>query len=86
MDINTDSETVYPPGGQIREYNLVVSAGRLAPDGVETDVLMINGSIPGPTLYADWGDTFVSNPPGHLFGWLRGSFILLTLSVREALY
>lgn len=54
---------MYPPGGQIREYNLVVSAGRLAPDGVETDVLMINGSIPGPTLYADWGDTFVSNLP-----------------------
>ncbi|CAG8971875.1 hypothetical protein HYALB_00001988 [Hymenoscyphus albidus] len=59
--ISTDSEEKWPSTGQIRKYDLVVSAWRLAPDGNETDVLMINGSIPGPTLYADWGDTFVIN-------------------------
>ena len=28
-----------------------------APDGVERDVLLVNGSLPGPTLECDWGDT-----------------------------
>lgn len=28
-----------------------------APDGVEIPVQLINGSFPGPTIVADWGDT-----------------------------
>lgn len=28
-----------------------------APDGVERVVLSVNGTVPGPTIIADWGDT-----------------------------
>lgn len=31
--------------------------GYASPDGVSRYVQMINGSVPGPTLFADWGDT-----------------------------
>lgn len=31
--------------------------GYVSPDGVSRYAQMINGSIPGPTLYLDWGDT-----------------------------
>lgn len=30
-----------------------------APDGVERVVLSVNGTVPGPTIEADWGDTVV---------------------------
>lgn len=26
-------------------------------DGVERNVLLVNGTLPGPTIIADWGDT-----------------------------
>lgn len=28
-------------------------------DGVERNVLLVNGTFPGPTIIADWGDTVV---------------------------
>lgn len=31
----------------------------LAPDGVERIVLTVNGTLPGPTIEADWGDTVI---------------------------
>lgn len=33
----------------------------MAPDGVERQVQVINGQIPGPTIEGNWGDTFVIN-------------------------
>jgi FtsP/CotA-like multicopper oxidase with cupredoxin domain len=36
-------------------------------DGVERNVLLVNGTFPGPTIIADWGDTV-------------GSFTLTTLN------
>ncbi|KAI8629921.1 multicopper oxidase [Xylariaceae sp. FL1651] len=48
-----------PDTGVIREYWFEVVNTTLAPDGVERMVLTINGSIPGPTIEADWGDTVV---------------------------
>jgi hypothetical protein len=46
-----------PDTGVIREYWFEVSQKTASPDGVERLVMTVNGSAPGPTIYADWGDT-----------------------------
>lgn len=46
-----------PDTGVVREYWFEVTNVTAAPDGYERVVLAINGSVPGPTIYADWGDT-----------------------------
>ena len=38
----------------------------MVPDGFERFVLTFNGTIPGPTLSADWGDTFIVHVTNHL--------------------
>ncbi|KAI1363768.1 multicopper oxidase [Xylaria arbuscula] len=48
-----------PDTGVIREYWFDIVNKTLAPDGVERMTLSVNGSIPGPTIEADWGDTIV---------------------------
>ncbi|KAI0813300.1 multicopper oxidase [Xylaria sp. FL0064] len=48
-----------PDTGVIREYWFELVNKTLAPDGVERMTLSVNGSIPGPTIEADWGDTVV---------------------------
>lgn len=39
-----------------RQYTFVVERALLAPDGVQRDVIVINGQFPGPTIEANWGD------------------------------
>lgn len=34
----------------------------VAPDGYSRAAMAINGSIPGPTIFADWGDTVGKSP------------------------
>ncbi|KAK6074337.1 multicopper oxidase [Seiridium cupressi] len=48
-----------PDTGVVREYWFEVTQHSASPDGVERLVMSINGSVPGPTIYADWGDTIV---------------------------
>ncbi|KAL8363839.1 hypothetical protein RB601_009546 [Gaeumannomyces tritici] len=48
-----------PSTGVVREYWFDVVNSTMAPDGVERTVLSINGTVPGPTIIADWGDTIV---------------------------
>ncbi|KAI2623780.1 multicopper oxidase [Xylaria nigripes] len=48
-----------PDTGVIREYWFELVNKTLAPDGVPRVTLSVNGSIPGPTIEADWGDTVV---------------------------
>ncbi|KAI1851107.1 hypothetical protein JX265_002847 [Neoarthrinium moseri] len=48
-----------PDTGIIREYWFEVTNSTAGPDGVDRVVLSINGSVPGPTIFADWGDTVV---------------------------
>lgn len=33
----------------------------MAPDGYQRESLVFNGSVPGPTIEADWGDDVVIN-------------------------
>ncbi|GAP84520.1 putative multicopper oxidase [Rosellinia necatrix] len=48
-----------PDTGVVREYWFTLVNSTLAPDGVPRMALTVNGSIPGPTIEADWGDTVV---------------------------
>lgn len=41
------------------QYWLVAENTTLAPDGFERQVLVMNGSLPGPLIEADWGDELV---------------------------
>jgi hypothetical protein len=56
-DISTNYYDEVPDTGVTREYWFNVQNGTAAPDGVDRIVLTVNGSIPGPTIIADWGDT-----------------------------
>ncbi|GKT45069.1 laccase-1 [Colletotrichum spaethianum] len=58
-DLSTNWYEEAPNTGVIREYWFEVTNTTLAPDGVERMVLAINGTVPGPTIVADWGDTVV---------------------------
>ncbi|EPQ65769.1 Bgt-1212 [Blumeria graminis f. sp. tritici] len=58
-DISTDYYDVIPDTGVIREYWFNIVNTTAAPDGFERVVLSVNGSVPGPTIVADWGDTVV---------------------------
>lgn len=57
--IDTDYYTDAPSTGVTVEYYFEIQNITLAPDGVSRQVQAVNGSIPGPTIEADWGDTIV---------------------------
>ncbi|KAL4934678.1 multicopper oxidase [Aspergillus undulatus] len=59
FDISTDYYETVPDTGVVREYWFNIENTTAAPDGVEMPVQLINGSFPGPTIIADWGDTVV---------------------------
>lgn len=55
--IDTDYYTEPVDTGVVREYWFDLTDVTVAPDGVSRTAMAINGSIPGPTIFADWGDT-----------------------------
>lgn len=57
--LTTDYYNEVPDTGVTREYWLELVNTTLAPDGYSRNVLTVNGSIPGPTITADWGDTVI---------------------------
>ncbi|KAJ5594712.1 uncharacterized protein N7459_000920 [Penicillium hispanicum] len=59
FDLSTNYYDQVPDTGVVREYWFNVENTTAAPDGVEMPVQLINGSFPGPTIIADWGDTVV---------------------------
>lgn len=56
FDISTNYYESVPDAGVTREYWFNIENGTASPDGVEVPVQTINGSLPGPTIVADWGD------------------------------
>ncbi|KAK0107229.1 hypothetical protein ONS95_003931 [Cadophora gregata] len=58
-DLTTDYYTTVPDTGVTREYYLELVNTTASLDGVERMALLVNGTFPGPTLFADWGDTVV---------------------------
>jgi FtsP/CotA-like multicopper oxidase with cupredoxin domain len=57
--IDTNNHVEVPDTGVTREYWLELTDVVIAPDGVSRSAMAVNGSVPGPTLFADWGDTVV---------------------------
>ncbi|ETS76617.1 hypothetical protein PFICI_12004 [Pestalotiopsis fici W106-1] len=57
--IDTDYYQTTPDTGVTREYWLTAEKIVLAPDGYEREVQVFNGSLPGPTIEANWGDEVV---------------------------
>ncbi|CAI7651201.1 hypothetical protein N7533_012970 [Penicillium manginii] len=57
--INTDYTTVVPTTNVTREYWFNLERVTVAPDGRSRKAIAINGSIPGPTIEANWGDEVV---------------------------
>ncbi|PVH84523.1 multicopper oxidase [Cadophora sp. DSE1049] len=58
-DLTTDYYNTVPDTGVTREYYLELVNTTASLDGVERMALLVNGTFPGPTLFADWGDTVV---------------------------
>lgn len=56
-DLSTNYYDDAPDTGVIREYWFNIENTTVAPDGVEIPAQLVNGSYPGPTIIADWGDT-----------------------------
>ncbi|KAL3444611.1 extracellular dihydrogeodin oxidase/laccase [Aspergillus insuetus] len=59
FDISINYYEDAPRTGVLREYWFNIESTTASPDGVEMPVQLINGSFPGPTIIADWGDTVV---------------------------
>ncbi|KAH7018082.1 laccase-1 [Microdochium trichocladiopsis] len=59
LSIDTDYTKTVPDTGVTRTYYFDLAEVTVAPDGVERFAMAINGSIPGPAIVADWGDTVV---------------------------
>lgn len=58
-NLTTNYYEEIPDTGVVREYWLNLVNVTAAPDGRERTVLLVNGTFPGPTIVADWGDTVV---------------------------
>ncbi|KAI1338166.1 putative multicopper oxidase [Xylariaceae sp. FL0016] len=57
--VETNFYNEIPNTGVTREYWLEIQNGTAAVDGVERMVLTVNGTVPGPTIVADWGDNVI---------------------------
>ncbi|KAL4780318.1 Cupredoxin [Aspergillus varians] len=73
--IDTNYHDIIPDTGVTREYWLEIDEIIAAPDGVSRPAMAINGTIPGPTLYADWGDEVVIHVRNLLHETLNGTSI-----------
>ncbi|KPM35398.1 Laccase-2 [Neonectria ditissima] len=73
--IDTDYTTEAVDSGNTKEYWLELTDVTVAPDGVSRSAMAVNGSIPGPTLFADWGDTVVIHVTNSLTTSLNGSSV-----------
>ncbi|OQE12344.1 hypothetical protein PENVUL_c001G00258 [Penicillium vulpinum] len=75
--IDTDYENVAPNTGVTREYWFEVNETTLSPDGFMPPrlAMTVNGTLPGPTLVADWGDWVIVHVTNHLYQSRNGSSI-----------
>ncbi|MBE7179883.1 MAG: multicopper oxidase domain-containing protein [Terriglobus roseus] len=73
--ISTDYYNDGPDTGVTREYWFVLQQVTVAPDGYPRTALTVNGTIPGPTIEADWGDTIVVHVQNELFESTNGTSI-----------
>ncbi|KAJ5670731.1 uncharacterized protein N7477_006094, partial [Penicillium maclennaniae] len=74
-DVSTDYYNVVPDTGVTREYYLDIQEVTVAPDGYSRTAMAVNGSIPGPTIQADWGDNVIVHVTNKLASANNGSSI-----------
>lgn len=74
-DTSTDYYNVSPDTGVVREYWFNLEQATISPDGYSRMGLTINGSVPGPTIFADWGDTVKVHVTNNLTESKNGSSI-----------
>lgn len=73
-NIDYDWYDVVPTTGVTREYWFVLSDNRtISPDGVPRYAQTINGTMPGPTLFANWGDNVVVHLTNNLTRSVNGT-------------
>lgn len=65
-DLSTNYYDDVPDTGVTREYWFNIENGTASPDGREKLVLTVNGTLPGPTIIADWGDTVGKSSNSHM--------------------
>ncbi|KAM3551263.1 hypothetical protein MY1884_007814 [Beauveria asiatica] len=75
FSIDTNYYDEVPDTGNTREYYFNVQELTAAPDGFERIVYAVNGSVPGPTIVADWGDNVVIHVTNSLFNAKNGTSI-----------
>ncbi|KFY12484.1 hypothetical protein V491_06782 [Pseudogymnoascus sp. VKM F-3775] len=68
-DLSTNYYDEVPDTGVTVEVYLELVNTTASLDGVERNVLLVNGTFPGPTIIADWGDTVVV----HLYNGLENN-------------
>ncbi|TLS22038.1 uncharacterized protein PpBr36_09537 [Pyricularia pennisetigena] len=74
FNIDHDWYEAVPTTGVTREYWFVLSDHRtVSPDGVPRYAQTINGTMPGPTLFADWGDYVVVHLTNNLSRSVNGT-------------
>ncbi|ATY60162.1 laccase-1 precursor [Cordyceps militaris] len=73
--IESDYKSLVPDTGVTREYWLDIVDIIASPDGVPRPAMAANGTIPGPTLFADWGDTVVVHVRNSLYTSKNGTSI-----------
>ena len=85
--VDTDYESVVPDTGVTREYWLELTQVTVSPDGVSRVAMAINGSLPGPTIIADWGDNIVVHVTNSLTESHNGSsihwYVILTIVLSQ---
>ncbi|KAI0477231.1 Cupredoxin [Xylariaceae sp. FL0804] len=53
---NTNPYATRPETNITRSYNWTITKEWAAPDGVDIEMLLVNGQFPGPLIEANWGD------------------------------
>lgn len=71
--IDTDYSTQPVDTGVTREYWFEITDETMSPDGRSRSVMAVNGTIPGPTLFADWGDIVIVHVTNSLATSLNGT-------------
>ncbi|CAI7601011.1 unnamed protein product [Penicillium pancosmium] len=74
-DLSTNYYDVVPDTGVTREYYFDIQEVTVAPDGYSRTAMAVNGSIPGPTIQASWGDNVVVHVTNSLTSAKNGSSI-----------
>ncbi|KAJ5780623.1 hypothetical protein N7457_005783 [Penicillium paradoxum] len=82
-NLYTDYTATTPDTGVTQEFWLNIDQATLAPDGRPRWGLTINGSLPGPTLEVNWGDTVVIHLRNNLPNSVRNGTSLHIHGLRQ---